>query len=197
MCTLGCRWEVSMKTKQGRKTIRAGRWKRAYQLQRNLHKEILEEAHDIVKSSNFASADECIQHGNMTVKKHCLNVARYSLLFSKKIPLEINKRDLIRGALLHDYFLYDWHKKDKKNAHKNLHGFYHPGIALNNANREYKLTPRQKDIIKKHMWPLTIVPPMCKEAWIVTAADKYCSLLETLHIHRSRAVKNRHLPKRG
>ena len=41
-----------------------------------------------------------------------------------------------------------------------------------------------KDIIKKHMWPLTIIPPACREAWIVTAADKYCSLLETLKLRR-------------
>ena len=42
----------------------------------------------------------------------------------------------------------------------------------------------EKDIIKKHMWPLTIVPPVCREAWIVTMADKYCSLMETLRLHR-------------
>ena len=72
----------------------------------------------------------------------------------------------------------------------NLHGFYHPGIALKNASAEYQLTPREKDIIKKHMWPLTVVPPMCREAWIVTLADKWCSTLETLHLHHGHgAVK--------
>ena len=64
----------------------------------------------------------------------------------------------------------------------NLHGFYHPGIALRNASAEYRLTPRERDIIKKHMWPLTVVPPMCREAWIVTMADKWCSTLETLRL---------------
>ena len=34
------------------------------------------------------------------------------------------------------------------------------------------------------MWPLTVVPPMCREAWIVTTADKWCSLLETIHLHK-------------
>lgn len=34
------------------------------------------------------------------------------------------------------------------------------------------------------MWPLTIVPPCCREAWIVTTADKWCSFLETLHMHK-------------
>ena len=97
------------------------------------------------------------------------------------LPISCSEKDLIRGALLHDYFLYDWHDKNRANYQK-LHGFYHPGIALRNAEKEYRLSPREKDIIKKHMWPLTIVPPRCREAWIVTTADKYCSLLETLKL---------------
>ena len=51
-------------------------------------------------------------------------------------------------------------------------------------DKEYTLSKRERDIIKKHMWPLTVVPPRCREAWIVTAADKYCSLIETLRLRR-------------
>jgi uncharacterized protein len=77
-----------------------------------------------------------------------------------------------------------WHTPDHISPHK-LHGFYHPGRALHNAQKEYHLTPREKDIIKKHMWPLTIsAVPMCREAWIVTMADKWCSLMETFHVHK-------------
>ena len=39
------------------------------------------------------------------------------------------------------------------------------------------------------MWPLTIVPPMCKEAWIVSVADKYCSTMETLGFHKGTNIK--------
>lgn len=135
---------------------------------------------DIVTSSNFQTTRKHVQHGSKTVHSHCYDVARQSLLFNRKLGLNCQEKDLIRGALLHDYFLYDWHEKN----HGRLHGFYHPGIALRNADKEYMLTPREKDIIKKHMWPMTIIPPLCREAWVVTAADKYCSLLETLHISR-------------
>lgn len=156
--------------------------------------ELKKYAEDILNSANFQRTKEHIQHGNMTVNEHCINVAKTSLMIKKKFHITCNQRDLVRGALLHDYFLYDWHKKDLKNPHK-LHGFYHPGRALRNAKKEYVLTKRQEDIIKKHMWPLTVVPPMCREAWIVTAADKYCSLMETFRLHKGKIKTRRGILK--
>lgn len=175
-----------MKKYKLRNLKQAEKWRRNYLKQRNLHQEIMQDASDIVKSKNFDRTKAHIQHGNMTVNSHCMNVAKYSLAISKKLEklgIKCQKAELVRGALLHDYFLYDWHKPDYVKPHR-LHGFYHPGIALKNAQKEYQLTPREADIIKKHMWPLTVVPPMCREAWIVTTADKWCSLLETIHIHK-------------
>lgn len=168
---------------------RRRRWKAFYSKQKSHHQDILREAGDILSSENFKKSAQNIQHGNMTVHAHSMNVARASLSISEKLPFSVSKRELIRGALLHDYFLYDWHKKDPANVHKNLHGFYHPGIALKNATRDYDLTDREKDIIKKHMWPMTIVPPKCVEGWIVTAADKYCSFLETIHVLKGHGPK--------
>ena len=152
---------------------------------------VLEEyASDILNSENFQKTKKHIQHGNMTVYEHCVNVAKTSFMLQHALKINCNERDLIRGALLHDYYLYDWHIKDKDNSYA-LHGFYHPGIALNNAKKEYKLTECQEEIIRKHMWPLTVIPPTCKEAWIVTAADKYCSFMETLYFHKGTIVTYR------
>lgn len=162
---------------------RTKRWKKYYIRQRELHRQIEAAGKDILQSRNFRRTKEHIQHGNMTVNNHCMNVAKCSLAFSQKLHINCNERELIRGALLHDYFLYDWHDKDHIKPH-NLHGFYHPGRALRNADREYELTEREKDIIRKHMWPLTVVPPMCREGWIVTMADKWCSLMETMRIYK-------------
>lgn len=161
----------------------AERWQRKLERQREIRRQIRRDAADILQSRNFLKTREHIQHGNMTVNNHVMNVAAYSIAFSDKLHIPCSRRELIRGALLHDYFLYDWHEPHKKNPLK-LHGFFHPGIALKNASEEYELTDREKDIIRKHMWPLTVVPPLCREAWIVTTADKYCSLMETLHMHR-------------
>lgn len=131
---------------------------------------------NLSEKSKLRRMGRFIQHGNTTCLKHTIAVAYYSVKLANFLGIEYNKRDLIRGALLHDYFLYDWH--DGARGRK-IHGFTHPTAALLNAERDYLLTDIERDIIKKHMFPLTVVPPMCREAWIVCAVDKLCSLYET------------------
>lgn len=99
-----------------------------------------------------------------------------SVRIAKWLPIQVNMDALVIGALLHDYFLYDWH--DGKGRH--FHGFTHPECAFRNAEMDYTLSPRVKNIIIRHMFPLTLVPPTCTEAWIVCIADKICAIEETL-----------------
>lgn len=134
-------------------------------------------------NTSLLRMDGFTQHGDTTTLWHCIAVAYYSLWLARRLRIACRVRSLVSGALLHDYFLYDWHVKDK--THR-LHGFFHPGVALANAQKEYVLSEREKNIILRHMWPLTPCPPACREAWIVTAADKYCSLRETLFFRRRR-----------
>ncbi len=164
--------------------------RKRYEQKREFYLLLKEYAPDILMSENFQSTRNYIQHGSIPVRRHCIDVARQSILISRLLGVPCNEREMVRGALLHDYFLYDWHDKTRQD-YQSLHGFYHPGIALRNANKEYKLTLREKDIIKKHMWPLTVVPPLCREAWIVTTADKYCSLLETLRLRKGNVSRIR------
>ena len=175
-----------MESLKERHQRRMEKYRKQYEQRREFYRLLKENASDILHSENFQKTRHHIQHGTMPVHRHCLDVAKQSIKINKALGLGCKERDLIRGALLHDYFLYDWHDKHRENYRK-LHGFYHPGIALKNARKEYHLTRREEDIIKKHMWPLTVVPPLCREAWVVTAADKYCSLLETLKIRKSPA----------
>lgn len=136
---------------------------------------------DILDAENFKQSSKNIQHGTVSVRAHSIQVARMSLVINRSLHLDCDERSLVRGALLHDYFQYDWHDwDDPKNTHAPLHGFYHPGIALKNALKEFVLSECEQDIIKKHMWPLTVVPPSYKESWVVTLADKYVSARETL-----------------
>lgn len=146
---------------------------------------------DILQSEEYIKLKSFIQHGNVTVYEHCLHVALCAIKLGRGLGVHCKERELVRGALLHDYFLYDWHNSEAPgNIHPKLHGFYHPGIALRNATRDFVLSEREKDIIRKHMWPLTINPPRCREAWIVCIADKYSSTLETLKLRKGKILVN-------
>lgn len=171
---------VLQKIRQRRKA----RLCRVYEQYKRIRRLLREHGEDILESENFRSTRAHIQHGTVTVHNHCMDVARYSLLLNKKLGIGCNKHDLIRGALLHDYFLYDWHDKEYLAYRQRLHGFHHPATALRNAEKEYQLNDIQREIIRKHMWPLSVIPPTCREAWVVTAADKYCSLMETVGVHK-------------
>lgn len=140
-------------------------------------KRVLEEVRQDSKS-HFKQTGEYVQHGNTSVMKHCIAVAYVSVMIANKLHIRVDKKSLIRGALLHDYFLYDWHEKA---AGHQLHGFRHPYFALRNANRDFKLSDIEQNVILRHMFPLTPIPPKCREAWIVCMADKYCSTKETMY----------------
>lgn len=135
--------------------------------------------------SRLLESKKHIQHGDTTVYEHCVRVAYRSLEYAYQHNIEVNEEELVRGALLHDYFLYDWHNQETRHF---LHGFFHPGKALENANRDMNLSKVEKDIIKKHMFPMTVIPPRYKESWIVCVVDKQCSLQETIHKTRRHAA---------
>ena len=76
------------------------KWKERFERERQLRQEIRAVAPDILRSKNFRSTRSHVQHGNMTVNDHSMNVAKYSLAISEKLHIPCEKRDLIRGALL-------------------------------------------------------------------------------------------------
>ena len=93
--------------------------------------------------------------------------------------MKIDYDVLVVGAMFHDFFLYDWHDPE---ACPKLHGFKHPAIAYENAQKYYNINEAEKTIITTHMWPLTITKfPKTTEAKIVCIADKLCSTRETVH----------------
>lgn len=132
----------------------------------------------LLKHAKVQEMNDYMQHGKTSCLMHCLTVTYYSYMLAKRLSLPIDEASLVRGALLHDFFLYDWHDK---HSHKRWHGFRHPNIALTHAQHYFRLTPKEVDMIKHHMWPLTPMPPHCLEGWLVTLMDKWCSLRETFH----------------
>ncbi len=132
----------------------------------------------IAKETELLKSDKFIQHGDTSCLWHSIAVAYYSYCFFNTFKLKCDEKSLLYGALLHDYFLYDWHENDKSH---NLHGFRHPKTALKNAQQHYELNAIEIDIIKNHMFPLTLTPPHHKESIMVSIFDKICSTYETFN----------------
>ena len=146
---------------------------------------ILKCGSDILTSPLVLASRDCVQHGSISVYTHCLMVTKYALLLAKRLGIRCNLRSLVRGALLHDFFMYDWHweKMPDEVKRKGLHGFTHPGTAARNAKKYFNVSRKVYDIINCHMFPLTLTRmPKSTEGWLVCLADKYCSTLETLRI---------------
>ena len=131
-------------------------------------------AGELLTSPQVLSMRRYIQHGSISCLEHCVAVAWYSFLLYRRLGLHGQERALIRGALLHDFFLYDWHLP----GHPRLHGFFHPGLAAQNAVQYFELSDLELEIILRHMWPLTLIPPRHLTAVIVSLVDKYCTLCE-------------------
>lgn len=131
---------------------------------------------EICSDERFIRLTEYIAHSDVTVYAHSITVARRSYAYAVNRKIRCDVRSLIRGALLHDYFLYDWHKMPKFT----FHGFKHARIARENADRDFGLNSIEKNIIESHMFPLNLLHfPKCREAWIVTVQDKICAIKET------------------
>lgn len=134
------------------------------------------------ENSKFISTKKYVQHGRTSVYRHSVSVAYLSYRLAKKLKWKVDERALLRGALLHDYFLYDWHEKIPE---RRLHGFYHPGRALKNADADFELDDVERDIIKNHMFPMTLYLPKHRETILVCLVDKWISTIETMHRKKS------------
>lgn len=126
-----------------------------------------------------------LSHHDGSIADHSVAVAYASYRLARFLGLRIFLPQLVRGALLHDYFLYDWRKEKPRSG--GLHGFDHPREALENAEAAFgPLGERERDCILRHMWPLTPIPPRYPESLLVCLADKAVALREALRSLRER-----------
>ena len=130
----------------------------------------------VLKMKNFR------QHYETSCFDHCYVVAFYCYLICKKYNLDY--KSATRAAMLHDLFLYDWRKRQEDR--KGLHAFTHGKTACENACKLFDLNEKEKDMIIKHMWPVTIELPKSLEGFVLTFVDKYCATSETFEVLKSR-----------
>jgi len=124
-----------------------------------------------------------IQHGDTTTLEHCKSVAWVSFAINRKLHLNSDEKELMTAAMLHDFYLYDWH--DGKPERK-THGFDHPFIANENAKAYFQVSPKVSAAIMSHMWPLNITRvPNSREAVVLCLADKCCAVAEMIRRKRT------------
>ena len=129
---------------------------------------------DLLKQEKVQEMKLYRQHYQTSCFEHCLIASYFCYLYCKKHHLDYISA--ARAGLLHDLFLYDWRKRE--NGRKGLHAFTHGRTAYEQASTFVKLNEKEKDIIVKHMWPVTIALPKYRETFIVTLVDKYFAIAE-------------------
>ena len=137
-------------------------------------KEYMQIIKDLISNETVLKMKMYRQHFNVSCFDHCLFVSYNSYKNWKKHKLDY--KSVARAGLLHDLFLYDWRKRENgRNGH---HAFTHGKTALENALKITFLNNIEKDIIKNHMWPVTLSIPKYKETFVITYVDKRIAIAE-------------------
>ena len=121
-------------------------------------------------------------HGaDNSVYDHSVAVAGAAYAIARRMRLSGDETaSVLRAALLHDFFGYDWHGERFRRYLRRysgikrvmrMHAFVHGHIAAGRARQVFGLTERECEAIARHMFPLAAMP-RTRIAWIVTLADK-------------------------
>ena len=119
------------------------------------------------------------QHGCVSTLDHVRSVTSVAFLLNARLHIGGDERTIVYGAMLHDFYLYDWHGAGLR------HGYHHPVTARENAVARFGVDRRIQRVIESHMWPWPPTRvPLSREAVCVCVADKVVALAETLFRRR-------------
>ena len=135
---------------------------------------------DIIISDRFAAAIDVPHHSkNGNIAAHSLATAGYALLLARWLNrrgASVSEKDVVRASLLHDIGMTE---KDVFLSPSSKKGRSHPIEGARIAQEEFGANEEQVDAILHHMWPFCcMTPPHYDVGFVVTAADKMCSLNE-------------------
>ncbi len=129
-------------------------------------------------------------HFTITCYQHSLFVSYVAFRLARYLGWDY--RAAARAGLLHDLYLYD---PADRSAHPGNQCLDHPEFALRNASALCPdLSDQEKNAIVSHMVPLAVHLPRCREALVVSMADKICATLEVIHVYQTRPIQ-RWLPR--
>ena len=69
---------------------------------------------DIITAESYQVEKEYCQHGVISTYEHSLAVTYTSVYLALRSKKPVNMRSIVRGALLHDFYMYDWHNPEVK-----------------------------------------------------------------------------------
>lgn len=150
-----------------------------------------QELNKLVEDAKVQRLKDFPQHHGSNTLRHCIAVAKRSYELAERFGWDIDEKELVRSAMLHDYYLYKI-KEEGLSAFK--HGTSHPLIAIRNANKDFGLSEKEMNDIRSHMWPLTFRhPPRSKEAALLCLADKDIAIREFVspEIRRAKRIAKR------
>ena len=110
-------------------------------------------------------------HHGITRYDHSLRVAYNTYWITKKLHFKYKSATI--AAFLHDFYLDEVEDESKHQRWIN-----HPYIAAYNAEKYFHINNLEKDIILKHMFPITISLPKYKESWLVDIVDDFMAISE-------------------
>lgn len=135
---------------------------------------------DLLCNDLVRSMKKYHHHREVSTHFHSVYVSYNVLKVCEKLSVQ-KKREIVRAALLHDFYLYEWYTE----KHDENHIYYHPKESVKNIEKYIgTLTPLQKNMILSHMFPTTKVMPKYAGSWILTLTDKRCATADYLKISR-------------
>lgn len=139
---------------------------------KRLKKEILRIGGDIVGSDRFQKAWKIDHHVRYNVAMHSLEAACYALRIARWLSrhgIKVREDDAVRAALLHDIGMTE----DRVSRSPSyIKAYTHPRAGYRIARDEFHANKVQLEAIRRHMWPICVVPPVHLTGWIVLMADK-------------------------
>jgi uncharacterized protein len=141
---------------------------------------------EIIETEEFFKMANQKHHIKTSIYDHCLKVAFLCYKHHHRFKCKTNIHEVMRAALLHDYFLYDRiNKESGDDINRFIHLFKHPATALRNASIDYPdLTRKERNAIQRHMFPIVPIPPTSSCGWLVCYYDKIAAVGDYLHIQR-------------
>jgi len=144
---------------------------------RNIFQDYVDEFREVIRpvvlNKRVQAMRDFEHHGDICCFAHCLRVAKHSYSICRALGLD--SQSAARGAMLHDFFLYDRYEKGVRPV---AHLLRHPLAALDEASVTFDLNKTEMNIIKAHMWPLSLSRPKYAESIIVSFVDKYIAFKE-------------------